>query len=1157
MTTPRLLLVCAARALSVLLLSLSAAHAQTVWTGGTDGTWETDGNWSTGITPNSSTEAVTFGNSSRTSVGTTSNLSVGSLTFASGADAFAINIGTYALFGLHGAGIVNDSGRTQTLNTDRSTVNFYNSASAADLALNSSYLSLVNFNDTSTAATAVINNGFALRFMNSSSAGHATILNNDASNFTMFAGNSTAGHATISNTATGGYFYFMENASAGDARITFNSNLNGVLFVGNSTAGRANITLNAGEATVYDNATFDRATVTVNSGGRVRFFGGATGGDASLTFASGSNLQIQDHVGDVSLGSLAGAGSVTLGANSLLVGSNGANTVFSGDISGSGGFGKIGTGTLVLGGNNTYTGDTTVSAGTLQFAKTSALPGPLSVASGATAAFNLGGNGEFTEAALNAIVAGTAFAAGSRFGLDVANAPGGALTYASNLTDANGGATPLHLVKVGPGTLTLAGTNTHTGGTTVQAGFLGFTSVDNLGAGSVTLDGGGLQWTTGSTTDVSPRLAALGAGGGSLDTNGNNVTLGSALTGGGALTKTGLGTLTLVGASTYSGGTVVAAGTLTLGASDVLGTGGVAVNSGATLNSAGYGFDLTRLSGTGTLTGSGTFLYDSASDATLATRLTGTGALTKDGSGTFTLSGASTYGGRTRVNAGTLTVTAGGALSGTNELLIAENGTAALHLTHGATVSTAGEGYFGQNAGSHGTLSIQGAGSAWSSTFGSLFIGYSGSATATLSDGGSVSNYWGRIGFMPGSSGAVTVTGTGSTWSNTVFLSIGYLGDGSLTVANGGSVTTALSVDIGLYGGSTGNLLVTGAGSSISASQYFLGEAGNATGTLTVTAGGRLNATAIGNDDTIVTGVASDSRGTVNLGAASNAPAAAAGILNITAIRNADGQGLLQFNTTGSALAPTYFTRDGSASGSGVRTEEISTGALTLVHTAGYTVAPGILAHAGGTTINGGTLTLTAANTYTGGTIINGGTLLALNTAGSATGNGSVTVNSGATLGGSGFIDSLTTLASGGILAPGNSPGTLTFTHGLTLNDGAILHFELGAVSDLLRISGGTLTGSTSAGGITLNLASAGGFAAATYTLFDFTGATLSGFDLGDFDFGSTPDGYSYSLAFVGDTLQLTATASAIPEPATGAALVGLTALALAGWRRRRIAASP
>ena len=76
-------------------------------------------------------------------------------------------------------------------------------------------------------------------------------------------------------------------------------------------------------------------------------------------------------------------------------------------------------------------------------------------------------------------------------------------------------------------------------------------------AGPVTLNGGGLQWAPGVTTDISSKLNPLGPNGGVFDTNGNNITLGTLISGSGPLTKVGAGTLTvgyIFGAMTVSGG---------------------------------------------------------------------------------------------------------------------------------------------------------------------------------------------------------------------------------------------------------------------------------------------------------------------------------------------------------------------------------------------------------------------------------------------------------------------------------------------------------------------------------------------------------------------------------------------------------------------------
>jgi autotransporter-associated beta strand protein len=199
------------------------------------------------------------------------------------------------------------------------------------------------------------------------------------------------------------------------------------------------------------------------------------------------------------------------------------------------------------------------------------------------------------------------------------------------------------------------------------------------------------------------------------------------------------------------------------------------------------------------------------------------------------------------------------------------------------------------------------------------------------------------------------------------------------------------------------------------------------------------------------------------------------------------------------------------------------------------------------TKVGSGTLTLSGASTYSGTTTVAAGTLVVN---GSLDGTAAVNVLDGATLGGSGTIRGLTTLAEGAHLAPGDSLGTLTFTNGLTLSGGSFLDFQLGTVSDLIRVSGVILSGPTS-GLVTLNLDGVAGFTSATYTLIDFGSASPVNLDLSDFTFGNTIPGYTYNLELSNNLLQVTAT-SAIPEPSTYATLFGVGALGLALWRRRR-----
>jgi autotransporter-associated beta strand protein len=101
-----------------------------------------------------------------------------------------------------------------------------------------------------------------------------------------------------------------------------------------------------------------------------------------------------------------------------------------------------------------------------------------------------------------------------------------------------------------------------------------------------------------------------------------------------------------------------------------------------------------------------------------------------------------------------------------------------------------------------------------------------------------------------------------------------------------------------------------------------------------------------------------------------------------------------------------------------------------------------------------GTVDIRSANTYGGGTVVNSGTLRVNNTSGSGTGSGTVTVRSGATLGGTGTIGGQVVLEPGAILDPGNSIGTLSMSS-LLVGANSILTVELGdaGTSNLLAIA--------------------------------------------------------------------------------------------------------
>jgi YVTN family beta-propeller protein/autotransporter-associated beta strand protein len=251
------------------------------------------------------------------------------------------------------------------------------------------------------------------------------------------------------------------------------------------------------------------------------------------------------------------------------------------------------------------------------------------------------------------------------------------------------------LTKQGLGTLTLTGANTYTGGTFVTGGLINFNAANNFGTGHIALDGGGLQWASGNTTDISSRLAAFGRNGATFDTNGNNVTFGSALTGAGGLAKTGPGTLALAAGNTFTGATTINGGTLALtGAGSIATSSGVNVGPGAIFDISGTttGAAIATLAGVagGTVNlGSRTLTLSNASTI-FGGNITGAGGLTLTG-GLEMLTGTSTYAGATTINGGTLsvngsiasssltTVNAGGTLGG--------NGTVGNTLINGGVLS--------------------------------------------------------------------------------------------------------------------------------------------------------------------------------------------------------------------------------------------------------------------------------------------------------------------------------------------------------------------------------------------------------------------------------------------------------------------------------------
>ena len=630
-----------------------AAAGQTVNWIGTTPLYVTASNWQTNTVPLASETAVfsTLGTARNLGI-TGGGSSVGAWQFAAGAPAPAYTFSVQTTFQFLGSGILNGSSNRPQINM----------LAAGDL-----------------------------RFSNSSTAGNATLSHSLAGARTTFQNNSSAGSATIINTVGGAFLRFQDNASAGSATIN-NGSGNTVTFADSATAGNATVT-SSGAAS------------------KTAFIGTSTGGQARLIANAGSVVDISGLASSgMTAGSIEGAGTFRLGSKQLTVGSNNLLANVAGSIvdgGDSGGTGaslvKTGTGTLVLSGNSTYTGGTTISGGTLQIGNgaTGAILGNIvNNAALVFSRFNLAivnnvisGTGSLQQNGTNLLILtgantytgptivsrgalqiGTGGLVGAISG-DVTNNSTFQIIRAdtSGLTSitTNGNATSLFFNNSSAGTATL---------TTNSGGFLGFRENATGGQAQVVTDAGG-------TVDISG-LSASGMTAGSIAGAGNynlgskqltvsSNNLSSTVSGviadggllggtGASLVKTGTGTLTLSGNNTFTGGTTVNQGLLIVNGS---------LASGVTLSG-------------GSLGGSGSVASLTANNATLAPgnsigTLTVTGNFVQNG-GTYQVE-ANAAGQSDRINVG-----GSATINGTAVQVLAESGSYARFTTYTILNATGG-----------------------------------------------------------------------------------------------------------------------------------------------------------------------------------------------------------------------------------------------------------------------------------------------------------------------------------------------------------------------------------------------------------------------------------------------------------------------------------
>ena len=242
-------------------------------------------------------------------------------------------------------------------------------------------------NATSAGSMSITNNGQVIfgdvagGGIDTATAGRATIVNDGG--VTAFFGNTSAGSATITNQNVG-LTAFIEQASAGSATI-LNKDLGATSFGASpgstATAGNATIINETDGVTDFGEfATAGNATIITRDGGRTEFFDNSTGGNARFITTGTGVVDFGGGTGPagdgrITAGSIEGSGFYYIGGgNTLVVGGNNLSTEVSGVIGDSCGCGpagpgsleKVGSGTLILSGANTYTGTTTVNGGILR-----------------------------------------------------------------------------------------------------------------------------------------------------------------------------------------------------------------------------------------------------------------------------------------------------------------------------------------------------------------------------------------------------------------------------------------------------------------------------------------------------------------------------------------------------------------------------------------------------------------------------------------------------------------------------------------------------------------------------------------------------------------------------------------------------------------------
>ena len=777
-------------------------------------------------------------------------------------------------------------------------------------------------------------------------------------------------------------------------------------------------------------ALFKTGTGTLTLAGANAYLGGTTisGGTLALadagslanasavSVASGATFNIAGlTTGGTAIGRLTGNGSVLLGTKTLTTGIA-ADTVFDGDLQGTGGLVKQGGGTFFLNGANTYTGATTVQAGRLSVGSTAAdsgarIAGAVDVASGATLSGfgSIGGNVTIDGGAHLApgdpaagngigtlrIEGDLALNTGSQLDFDI-GAPSGTASVPGQSDN----------VEVG-GNLSIAASTLNVR----NAGGMG-PGLYNLfkWGGSLSVTGGGFAPPAGMTLQTlvgSKQINLITGAGYTLNFwNGNGLASPSQMGGGDGTwsatsptwaDETGVASGPLQpqpGFAIFGG----AAGNVTVSTAD-----GAVTASGMQFASDGYrltGDTITLVADAGHPAPVEVRVGDGSSasagwNANIANVIAGTDGLAKTGAGTLVLSGANTYSGGTTVRAGTLQVAADNNLGVASGGLALDGGT--LRATSGFASSRAvslGAGGGGFDVDLIQTLRLNG------TVSGDGGLVKTGEGTLVL---GSANSYGGGTAVNAGSLEAAVsdALGTGpvsvGTGAVLIFSGNAQAGAQTITAAERTSPTVNAGQVLFRDNASAGNARFVLNTDSVAE----FGGASSAGNGVFENRGGRTdfvaNATA---GKATITNFAN---GQINL--RDDASAGQATFINksgglIDVFENATADQATVVNEAGARLrirsAATGFGI-GALSGAGdviLGAKALTTGALNA-----DTLVSGVISGAGGSLVKVGTgaLTLSGANTYTGGTALRQGRLNVAHS--QALGTGALTMDDDTTLG--------------------------------------------------------------------------------------------------------------------------------------------------------------